>query len=581
MVKATNNTIVPLVILVNAILGGIGSAQTHVFEVVEKTFTAENTYHNPYIDVDLWVNLNGPNGKKHLVPAFWDGGQTFRVRLVATMPGAWNWSTGTTTGDSGLDRQRGSFDAIAWTDSEKEANPNRRGFIRATASGHHAEYADGTPFLMAADTVWSGLTKIFKSGSDEGIAQISFQNYLDARKAQGYNAFNMIACYPTDTTAPIWHAAVRGQKVSDRGHTPFVMDGVNADLTRIVPEYWQEADPKMKYMADNGFVPFLETVRRSESWPKLGQEQKDAFYNYVRYLWARYGCYNMVFSWVHMDADGNGEYDLWLPVVKHAYDELKRKNGTGSMPYGTPRTAMAAGTSLDSWSKDARYLLDFHNISNSGARSPASFAWMRALYADTPHLPAQNVEGFYPGWNRCSAPFTPSMTLGQSAIYGAYGNVLNGAFAGYSWGDLYFSGAANGDDPNIPNGTPQKFALSSYDSFAFGYMPKFFLDAGHDFSKLSPDTNKNLGRVSPLITLAIATDQSYALGFICPGVDTTTLKNLTPSTDYRFEWWQTTTGTWQAATVITTDVNGSVAMPSRPDSTLNWAFRIQQSNENP
>ncbi|MDB4689667.1 hypothetical protein OAH23_04560 [Verrucomicrobia bacterium] len=46
-----------------------------------------------------------------------------------------------------------------------------------------------------------------------------------------------------------------------------------------------------------GFVPFVETVRRHENWPWEDEVQKSSFTNYVCYLWARWGCYNMIFSW--------------------------------------------------------------------------------------------------------------------------------------------------------------------------------------------------------------------------------------------------------------------------------------------
>ena len=103
--------------------------QVHVYEVVEETFTARNSYDNAYLDVDLWVDLTGPGGVSYRIPAFWDGGQTFHVRLVATAPGNWSWSTGFTTGDAGLDNQTGTFNAVAWTEAEKEAVPKSGKFV--------------------------------------------------------------------------------------------------------------------------------------------------------------------------------------------------------------------------------------------------------------------------------------------------------------------------------------------------------------------------------------------------------------------------------------------------------------------
>lgn len=120
----------------------------HVYEVVEVSFSANNKYNNPYMDVNFDVTLNGPGGKTYTIPTFWDGENTWKVRLVATEPGTWNWSTGTgQTKDNGLDGKNGSFTAEAWTEAEKEINPNRRGFIRTASNNRSLEYADGTPFF--------------------------------------------------------------------------------------------------------------------------------------------------------------------------------------------------------------------------------------------------------------------------------------------------------------------------------------------------------------------------------------------------------------------------------------------------
>ena len=34
---------------------------THVYEMVEVSFSAAKTYENPYLDVDLWIDLEGPD----------------------------------------------------------------------------------------------------------------------------------------------------------------------------------------------------------------------------------------------------------------------------------------------------------------------------------------------------------------------------------------------------------------------------------------------------------------------------------------------------------------------------------------
>jgi hypothetical protein len=80
----------------------------HVWETQELAFTAKNSYKNAYTDVTVWVDLSGPNFKKR-VYGFWDGGDTFRVRFVATQPGAWSWRSGSNPSDPGISAKSGSY----------------------------------------------------------------------------------------------------------------------------------------------------------------------------------------------------------------------------------------------------------------------------------------------------------------------------------------------------------------------------------------------------------------------------------------------------------------------------------------
>ena len=128
-----------------------GAAPVHVWEKQELTFTAARAYTNAYTEAVVWVDLTGPHFKKR-VYGFWDGGQTFRVRLVATEPGTWTWTSGSSPADGGPGRQERFVRGDAWTEAEKAANPLRRGFLRPTANHHALEHADGTPFFVLGDT---------------------------------------------------------------------------------------------------------------------------------------------------------------------------------------------------------------------------------------------------------------------------------------------------------------------------------------------------------------------------------------------------------------------------------------------
>jgi hypothetical protein len=104
----------------------------HVWEKQELTFTSSRAFQNPYTDVVVWVDLTGPNFKKR-VYGFWDGGSTFRVRVLATAPGKWHWRSGSTPSDSGLRGKSGSFAASEWSEVFRRVASSAMGWIKWSA----------------------------------------------------------------------------------------------------------------------------------------------------------------------------------------------------------------------------------------------------------------------------------------------------------------------------------------------------------------------------------------------------------------------------------------------------------------
>lgn len=149
----------------------------HIWEMQELTFKAENAY----TDVTFWVDLSGPGFNKR-VYGFWDGGNIFRVRLVANQLGVWSWKSGSSSEDPGLTGKTGSFTAIEWSEQEKNENPLRRGFIKPSANGHALTYADSPPYFAIGDTWFSMGASRFKWYDDNSKRPIGpnagFKDYV-------------------------------------------------------------------------------------------------------------------------------------------------------------------------------------------------------------------------------------------------------------------------------------------------------------------------------------------------------------------------------------------------------------------
>src|SRR4051794_29630160 len=78
----------------------------HTWQMHELTFKAANKFANPYTDATVWVDLTGPGFDKR-VYGFWDGGNTFKVRVLATSAGRWTWKSGSEPADAGLNGKDG------------------------------------------------------------------------------------------------------------------------------------------------------------------------------------------------------------------------------------------------------------------------------------------------------------------------------------------------------------------------------------------------------------------------------------------------------------------------------------------
>ena len=76
--------------------------------VQEWGFTSGKAYADPFNQVELDVIFTDPQGQEHRMPAFWAGGQTWRVRFSAAKTGKYTFRTvSNDASDPDLHDQRG------------------------------------------------------------------------------------------------------------------------------------------------------------------------------------------------------------------------------------------------------------------------------------------------------------------------------------------------------------------------------------------------------------------------------------------------------------------------------------------
>lgn len=633
-----NSRLFRFAVLVSFVLNGtaslgarLESGEVRVWQMQEVTFEAAREYANPYVDVELWIDLEGPDFKRR-VYGFWDGGRTFKVRFVATKPGDWSWrSASNRSDDPGLNGGRGTFRAVAWDDAQLLENPNRRGFIRASENGHALRYADGMPFFLVGDTwlaaatwrlPWKGALPAPDYVPAEGI---SFEEAVAYRKRQGFNSISFIAAFPN------WAADHRGAtfankegvflrnawekfghwapnaKIStddgatttakdmhdEHGNRPFEVlhdrEGL-ANFDRINPAYFRSLDRKMQHLANEGFVPFLETIRRDNapSW-KAYFDFNESYARFVQYLIARYGAYNMIFSGIHLD---------WIPenfsLPADDFNEaltyhLKKY---GPLPFGQPYTTLIDSSTYKRFGHgDRAPWLNMHTVGNN-PRNHAIYASIEELFRLEPAYPAANLEPYYTGWNHSinrpggETPPENSPRDNYFARVMMYGSVLSGGLAGHVHGTAAYDVTSTGE----PAGwRPHIWTALRYESGAqMQHLKTFVLSEGDRYQQLKLASDDLEPRSIPDALddgldgwsfLMRTPGKDYALAYFEEKALRPKLNGFLAKRRYEWTWFDPRKGTWSAPSTLTTDEDGTLRAPPFPyggaQAALDMAARIR------
>jgi hypothetical protein len=599
--------------------------QYHVWEIVEITLTSEDTYANPYTDVDVWVQLKGPGFDKK-VWGFWDGDNVFKVRVVAVTPGEWTWESGSNVDDHGLENKSGKFRAVAWTNEEKEENPNRRGFIRTNPTAPHGfVYADGTPFFLMADTWWAAFTWRYplegKEIPDDYVpdsANWCFEGGIQWLKKHGFNSIAAIAAFPNwkrdeldrtirdDSGVQIrsgWPKAPDGTRIKDMpdedGAMPFAFpgrcDGKNdlcANYDLINPSYWQNMDRKMNYLWAHGFVPYIETIRRShyESW-RTYHDFTESFARYLHYIKARYGAFNFIYSLTHNDGvlEGEGKNGFIHQAMIHYHARY------GGMPFGQPVTAMMARSSMEYLGHvDESPFLTCHSFGN-WLRDHRILIYVEEVFLKEPHVPGFSNEPYY-SWHDVSfgrpdgERVVPNSDRDNYfARAHAYDHFFSGALGGHVFGSGSFGGDTRGEPVfAVPPNWPYIWQTLKMPCIVHAkYFMNFVFSEGRRFQDLELASRDLSGARTDAIKMDewafMLRDPSRELAFLYFEDKTARqiISGMIPRKEYRAQWYNPRSGEWfdMADGVLVADANGTIAMPFYPSgkdiSENDWAAKLK------
>jgi len=596
-------------LLAAAFLGGVrpvaAEEKCRVWEKVEITLQAAKSYDDPYRDVDVWVDLKGPGFARRCY-GFWDGGDAFRVRVLANRPGTWRWRSGSNQNDSGLNAKTGQFKAAQWTHEQKKTNPCRRGMIRASANGHALEWADGTPFFLLGDTWWPVPTFRYRWYEDDKERAIGpdagLKDYLRLRRKQGFNCIAMIAALPNwandDKPARLnmpdgtvlraaWKQAGTNSAKDmhdEQGNRAFLFPGkvpgyekYYPNVEKINPAYFRNMDKKIDYLNSQGFVPFIEVSRRDigQAWKKCYQ-WPGSYTRYIQYVWSRYQANICLFSPIHLDTTG--------ATIKPAeWNEAANKviENYGHPPFGTMAGTNSNPSTLRNFGHtDKAKWLTFHQIGNR--RTHDLYPYLTEIFNASPPVPGINGEPYYAGMLDAEGGTDKSALYCRSAMYGS---VLSGGFGGHIYGGGGWKGGLWSGEIEDASPAPIWEVIKWESAGQMQHLRDFVMSEGRRYQQLIPNADllepsrasKEKSCIGWAYCARTADKRLFLLYFEkdCPAAK---LSGAKAKDRYKAEWFNPRTGEWLDAGVVTASNEGKVTLPDFPGNKskaeIDWALKL-------
>jgi hypothetical protein len=257
---------------------------------IEFTLSSSTPFASPYLDVEVSATFVDQSGTEFIRPAFWDGGNIWRIRFAAPTPGHWSWKSSANVDDAGL-RLQGEFDIS----EAKKLTGNRfydNGFWKMSPKGRSLVHADNSPALLSGDTAW-GLP--WRATPQEALV------YAQDRSKKGFNAALMMVVQPD------MFAVGPRDRSADEGFDVAFEDLPTGHINKIRPEFFQAFDVLSKILADHGIASVLQPVFHGFGWkglttagPNLDTDEAARF---AKYLVARYGARPVIYL---VGADGVG-----------------------------------------------------------------------------------------------------------------------------------------------------------------------------------------------------------------------------------------------------------------------------------
>ncbi len=354
---------------------------------------------NTSADIEVDVLFTGPDGQKWRVPAFWAGGNEFRVRFAAPTAGHYTYCTVCSGNDTGISGQKGELEVVLY----EGKNPlYQHGRLQVAKNKRTLEHKDGTPFFWLGDTWWMGLCKRLRWPGD-------FQNLTADRVSKGFSIIQIVAGLYPDMP-------------------PFDERGANEagcpwekDYHHLNPAYFDLADLRIGWLVRSGLMPCIVGC-----WgyflPWMGVEKMKRHW---RNLVARYGAYPVVWCLA-----GEGIMPYYLSKNKEEDSKFQKKGWTELAaylraidPYHNPVTIHPTSIGRDQIEDPALLDIDMLQTGHGDRKSVENTVTSVVKeYHRKPRMPVINGEVCYEGIGEACRQEVQRMMFWMCLLNGAAGH---------------------------------------------------------------------------------------------------------------------------------------------------------------
>ncbi|MDO8586915.1 MAG: DUF4038 domain-containing protein [Armatimonadota bacterium] len=369
-------------------------------EVTEWAFTTSKSYDDPFNDVEVNVIFSDDRGTERSVPAFWAGGNVWKVRFAPPDIGKYRFrAVCSDETNSNLHGMEDEFEVLEYGGD----NPFlRHGRIGVSRDRRHFAHRDGTPFFWLADTWWMGLCRRLDWPA-------GFQTLAIDRVRKGYSVIQIVAGLYPDMPA-------FDERGSNEAGFPW-----EPDYARVNPAYFDMADRRIRYLVDMGLMPcivgcwgyflrFMGVEKMKQHW---------------RNLIARYGAYPVVWClageaimayYLSRDLDGDAQFQKkgWTELAHYVRETDPFDNLVTVHPTDIGRNQLADPS-----------LMDFEMFQGGHADRvsfPGTMDKVVASYEGQPLMPFIDAEVAYEGIGEACRQELQRLEFWSSMLSGAAGH---------------------------------------------------------------------------------------------------------------------------------------------------------------